>query len=116
MRQLCRLCVALVFAATLAAPQASAQSQATTGTIEGIVTDTTGAVLPGATVRLDQPAIGFSRDLVTDGQGRYRGLALPLGTYTITVELPGFSRPISRATPRRSARSSSARRSDCRRR
>jgi hypothetical protein len=71
---------------------ASAQSQATTGTVEGIVTDSTGAVLPGATVTLTNQETGFIRTLVTDTEGRYRGIALPLGTYSIAVELAGFAR------------------------
>jgi hypothetical protein len=71
-------------------PLARGQSQATTGTIEGIVSDSTGAVLPGATVTLSSEATGFSRVVTTDTSGRYRGLALPLSTYRITVELSGF--------------------------
>jgi hypothetical protein len=68
------------------------QSQATTGTVEGIVTDSTGAVLPGATVTLTNRETGFTRTLVTDDSGRYRGIALPLGTYSISVELAGFAK------------------------
>ena len=47
---------------------------------------------PGATVRLSNAATGFVRDVVTDEEGRYRGLALPLGTYTIAVEMSGFAK------------------------
>jgi hypothetical protein len=88
------ICLALcVWLALLALPRVSdAQSQATTGTIEGIVTDSTGAVLPGATVTFLNAGTGFTRDVVTDADGRYRGLALPLGTYTISVELAGFGK------------------------
>ena len=83
----------IVFAAALGlASSARAQSDATSGTIEGVVSDTTGGVLPGATVRLSNAATGFVRDVVTDEEGRYRGLALPLGTYTITVEMSGFAK------------------------
>ena len=59
-----------------APPSTSAQSQATTGTIEGIVTDSTGAVLPGVGVTLTNAGTGFQRELTTDEGGRYRGLAL----------------------------------------
>ena len=83
----------IVLAAALGlASSARAQSDATSGTIEGVVSDTTGGVLPGATVRLSNAATGFVRDVVTDEEGRYRGLALPLGTYTITVEMSGFAK------------------------
>jgi hypothetical protein len=73
-----------------APPSISAQSQATTGTIEGIVTDSTGAVLPGVAVTLSNAGTGFQRELTTDEGGRYRGLALPLGTYRIEAKLAGF--------------------------
>jgi hypothetical protein len=83
----------IVFVAALGlASSARAQSDATSGTIEGVVSDSTGGVLPGATVRLTNAATGFVRDVVTDEEGRYRGLALPLGTYTIAVDLSGFAR------------------------
>jgi Carboxypeptidase regulatory-like domain/TonB-dependent Receptor Plug Domain len=68
-----------------------AQSQATTGVIEGTVSDSSGAVLPGATVTLTNTGTNFTRALVTDADGRYRGLLLPLGTYRLTVSLTGFS-------------------------
>jgi hypothetical protein len=80
------LCLASLFTAAAA----GAQSQATTGTIEGIVADSTGAVLPGATVTFTNTGTGYTRDVASDADGRYRGLALPLGTYTIKVELSGF--------------------------
>ena len=83
--------IVLVAALGLAS-SARAQSDATSGTIEGVVSDTTGGVLPGATVRLSNAATGFVREVVTDEEGRYRGLALPLGTYTIAVEMSGFAR------------------------
>lgn len=84
--------VLLVLLCALAPGAALAQSQATTGTIEGIVTDTTGAVLPGALVTLLQQQTGFTRALTTDDGGRYRGLALPLGVFTLSVERDGFRR------------------------
>jgi len=73
-------------------PSAQAQTDATSGTIEGVVSDATGGVLPGAVVRFSNAATGFTRDVVTDEEGRYRGLALPLGTYSITVEMTGFAK------------------------
>jgi len=93
--RLARLVVgaSIVLAAALGlASSARAQSDATSGTIEGVVSDSTGGVLPGATVKLSNAATGFVREVVTDEEGRYRGLALPLGTYTIAVEMSGFAR------------------------
>src|SRR6185295_10128328 len=69
---------------------AIAQSQATTGVIEGVVVDDTGGRLPGATVTLTNTGTNFTRELTTDADGRFRGLLLPLGVYKLTVRLPGF--------------------------
>jgi Carboxypeptidase regulatory-like domain len=68
-----------------------AQSQATTGVIEGTVSDPSGGRLPGAAVTLLNVGTNFSREVVTDADGRFRGLLLPLGTYRLTVKLQGFA-------------------------
>jgi hypothetical protein len=67
-----------------------AQSQATTGVIEGTVIDTTGGVLPGVTVVLHNTATGYEQTQVTDSAGRFRGVLLPLGPYELRVALEGF--------------------------
>ena len=54
---------------------AFAQSQATTGVIEGTVRDESGAVAPGATVTLKNTATNFERVVTTDADGRFRGPA-----------------------------------------
>src|SRR5687767_7877524 len=81
------LILALVFIPTLL----FAQSQATTGVIEGTVTDTTGAALPGVTVALRNTATNYDQILITDAQGRYRGVLLPLGPYEVRATLEGFA-------------------------
>ena len=68
-----------------------AQSQATTGVIEGTVLDQSGAVLPGATVTIRNTGTNFERVVQTDADGRFRGLLLPLGPYRVSAALPGFS-------------------------
>ncbi len=73
------------------APGAFAQSQATTGVIEGTVFDESGAVLPGATVMLKNTATNFERVVITDMDGRFRGLLLPLGPYRVSAGLTGFA-------------------------
>ena len=74
------------------ASSAAGQSQATTGVIEGTVSDETGGRLPGATVTLVNRGTNFTRELTTDADGRFRALLLPLGDYVITVSLSGFGR------------------------
>ena len=74
----------------VSAPGVFAQGQ--TGTIAGVVRDTSGAVLPGVTVEASSPAlIEKSRSVVTDGQGRYTIVDLRPGTYSVAFTLPGFA-------------------------
>ena len=81
----------LLAALVLAFPVVSlAQSQATTGVIQGIVSDANGGALPGATVALRNVGTNFEQVLTTDREGRFRGVLLPLGPYRLTVTLSGF--------------------------
>jgi hypothetical protein len=64
----------------------------TTGTIQGRVTDASGAVLPGVTVTINSPSlIGGPQSQVTNEQGNYRFPAVAPGTYAVQFELGGFS-------------------------
>src|SRR5436190_19743201 len=64
----------------------------TLGTISGTAKDATGAVLPGVTVEVASPAlIEKVRTATTDGSGAYAVISLPVGTYSVTFTLPGFS-------------------------
>ena len=85
-----RLALLLSVVVALAAP-AFAQSQATTGVIEGVVSDESGAPVSGATVTLRNTATNFERVVATDADGRFRGLLLPLGPYWVSVSLTGFA-------------------------
>lgn len=73
------------------AATAGAQSQATTGVIEGTVADEDGSVLPGATVALRNTATNYEQVVTTGPEGRFRAVLLPLGPYRITVTLDGFA-------------------------
>ncbi len=64
---------------------------ATTGAINGKVTDTTGAVLPGVSVTVASPAMQGTRSAPTSADGAYRFPAVPPGDYKITYELSGFN-------------------------
>jgi len=68
----------------------SALAQETTGGLQGIVKDATGAVVPGAKVVVTSSTLAGSKEIVTDGSGYYRFANLPPGSYTITVTAKGF--------------------------
>lgn len=80
----------LSFAALLALP-ASALAQGGDSSIRGTVTDDSGAVLPGVTVTAMSPALIAPEVAVTDSQGTYRMLNLPVGEFTIEAALSGFA-------------------------
>jgi hypothetical protein len=64
---------------------------ATTGALNGRVTDNTGAVLPGVAVTITSPSLMGARTATTSDEGQYRFPAIPPGVYSITYELAGFS-------------------------
>jgi hypothetical protein len=61
-----------------------------TGSISGIVTDSTGAAVPGAKVTVTAPAIGLTRSSTTNGAGEYIVPLLGVATYDVKVEQTGF--------------------------
>ena len=81
--------VVAVFACilALAVPAARAQS---TATVQGTVTDPTGAVVPNATVKVANTATGDTRTVQTDSSGNYQVSSLIPGPYTITVSASGM--------------------------
>lgn len=68
----------------------AASAQETTATIQGTVTDESGAVLPGVTVTLTHDRTGQTFTRVTTADGLYTAPLLPVGTYEITFTLNGF--------------------------
>ncbi len=75
--------VATLFFASLAFAQVAAQ-------LNGTVTDTSGAVVPGATVTVTSVGQGFTRTVASNKSGNYLVAGLPAGTYDLTVTAPGF--------------------------
>ena len=69
---------------------AHAQESASSAII-GLVTDTTQASLPGATVTVTQVATGAQRVVVTDAEGRFSVPGLRPAAYDVKVELTGFT-------------------------
>jgi hypothetical protein len=69
-----------------------ASAQALTGTLVGTVKDEQGAVLPGATIRINSPSlIGGFATMTTNERGQLRFPVLPPGAYGLEVELTGFA-------------------------
>jgi hypothetical protein len=68
----------------------TSSAQTFRGSIEGTVADSTGAVVPGAQVKVLSPGTGLTRTVSTNDLGGYIASELPLGTYSITVEKAGF--------------------------
>ena len=80
------LCVAALAMATLAPAQGI-----TTGTVSGTVTDPSGAVIPGAQVRLTNQANGLALEAQSNGEGVFNFFAVPIGTYRVAVTAKNFS-------------------------
>jgi len=78
------LVLSLAFGAFVSAQERS-------GEISGSVTDEQGAAVPGAVVTAESKAFPKGLQTVTDAQGRYRFFAVPVGTYSLTFTLTGFS-------------------------
>src|SRR5687768_7690077 len=65
-------------------------SQTDRGTIRGTVLDTTGAVIPGASITVTNAATGVSVDTISTAAGTYNVPALSSGVYNVQVQLQGF--------------------------
>src|SRR5215213_6321482 len=76
--------------ALLIAPAVVAQSQITTGTIQGTVVDVNGAAVTGANVEIKNLDTNLTRSLTTDEEGRFKAPQLQPGNYSVTVTKQGF--------------------------
>ncbi|MGO9319121.1 MAG: carboxypeptidase regulatory-like domain-containing protein [Terracidiphilus sp.] len=82
------IAILFAFLSSISAPAAMAQTFR--GSIQGTITDSSGAVVPGAQVKVISPSTGLSRTMTSNDQGEYVAAELPLGTYSVTVEKKGF--------------------------
>jgi len=73
-----------------------AWGQTVTATLEGRVTDTTGAVVAGGTVTAVNSQTGFKRSATTSANGDYQMALLPVGEYTVSAEYRGFKKQAKR--------------------
>jgi hypothetical protein len=87
-----RFCVrtflAVILIAGAMATGAMAQS---TATVQGVVTDASGAVVPNAQITIRNQATGESRTVQSDSAGIYVAASLPTGTYTVQAKATGFA-------------------------
>src|SRR6185436_20666665 len=81
-------CLTLLLALCIGA---RAQTQITTGVIQGTVLDESGAVLPAANIEVKNPDTNFTRNLTADSAGRFVFLQLQPGRYLLTVSKQGFA-------------------------
>src|SRR5215471_5801721 len=79
------ICTALTLLAAAPTP-----GQTFRGTILGVVTDSSGAAVPGATVTIKNVDTGLTRTVTTTDDGSYSAPELPIGNYSVTVEKSGF--------------------------
>jgi hypothetical protein len=82
--------ITLLILVAIVLPQ-FAFSQGTGASIQGRITDESGAALPGASVEARQTVTGQSRTATTDADGSYKISELRVGPYEITVNLSGFT-------------------------
>lgn len=82
--------VVAVFLAILTLNSALMAQAGTEGAILGVVTDSSGAVIPGVDVTAVNLGTNLTKTAITDAGGNFEILALPRGTYSVTASLPGF--------------------------
>jgi hypothetical protein len=83
--------IGLFLAVFVAVASSTTAQNVSSSSIDGLVTDESGAALPGVTIVATSPALQVPQlTTVSDGQGSYRFIDLPRGTYQIRFELAGF--------------------------
>jgi hypothetical protein len=83
------IAILLAFLASWTLP-ATAQLATTTATLSGVVTDSSGALVPQASITLTSPETGITRTFTSDAAGRYTFSQLPPAAYNLTVRGKGF--------------------------
>ncbi len=83
-----------LLAALVACVAASAWAQEATGRIVGLVTDRAGALIPGAKVTVTNEATHVAATATTGKDGFFEVLSLPIGTYSVAIEMTGFRKQV----------------------
>jgi len=82
------ICAVLILGFALCAPLGRAQSS---GTVEGVVKDPSGAPVPNATVEIHNPVSHFDRNTASDADGKFRFTSVPFNPYHLVVIATGFA-------------------------
>jgi hypothetical protein len=90
MRMPTRSILSFLFVFVFSAMFWTVQAQSNSGSISGTVTDPSGAVVPGATVTVENPVSGYVRTGKTDSTGRFQFANLPFNPYHLTATATGF--------------------------
>jgi len=90
MRTPTRSILSFVLVFVFSAMFSTVQAQSNSGSISGTVTDPSGAVVPGATVTVENPVSGLLRTAKTDSAGRFQFSNLPFNPYHLTASATGF--------------------------
>src|SRR4029079_17663581 len=80
----------LLFATALLLTSVRAYAQVTTATLVGTVSDTSGGALPGAAIVATNTSTNVARQTFTDSRGEFVLTALPVGQYSLKIEMSGF--------------------------
>lgn len=91
--------VGLLLGLMLAGGQSLVYAQQTSATLVGTISDSNGAVVPGAAIKVANLSTGAAREGVSDGSGGYSFSFLPAGDYEVTITVAGYkTRKIDRLT------------------
>src|SRR5437016_3117597 len=86
--------VLIAIACLIVFPKPNGHAQAVNATLVGNITDSSGAMIGGATVSIQETSTGIGRVTTTNSSGNYTFPNLPPGTYSVTAEMPGFKNQI----------------------
>src|SRR6059058_5218786 len=92
LRSFARFATAIVL--LIALPTCMVFAQTSAATILGVVKDTTGALIPGATITVKHTETGLTRTAISSETGDYNVPLLPVGAYELTTAMPGFKQDV----------------------
>lgn len=90
-KSICTIAVVVSLSVLVPAIHAQGVNAFDTGTIDGSVTDPSGAAMPNATLTIVNPQTGVRKTLHTDGTGNFIAPGLPFGNYVVTATASGFT-------------------------